>query len=115
MTGNQDSGYDAYLIAWRCGMFLADRTGGLGEHGVGIRSDQPNRADNNDENHSQHDSLFRDVLAFFSFESKAKVAHNTNSPLLTILVFCLRPREDLAGRVRMRRTATVRKPAVAAP
>jgi len=41
---------------------LLDGTGYRGKDVVGIRANQPNSADNNDQNHSQHNSVLSDVL-----------------------------------------------------
>ena len=41
---------------------LLDGTGYRGKDVVGIRANQSNSADNNDQNHSQHNSVLSDVL-----------------------------------------------------
>ena len=41
---------------------LLDRAADLRKHGVRIRSDEPDRAHNDHQNHSQHDCVFRNVL-----------------------------------------------------
>ena len=43
-------------------MRLLNSAADLGEYVVGIRSDESNRAYNDDQNHSQHDRVLRDVL-----------------------------------------------------
>jgi hypothetical protein len=41
---------------------LLDRAGYGRENVVGVAADQPDGADNNNQNHSQHNSIFSDVL-----------------------------------------------------
>jgi hypothetical protein len=41
---------------------LLDRAGYGRENVVGVAPDKPDGADNNDQNHSQHDSIFSNVL-----------------------------------------------------
>lgn len=42
---------------------LLNRAADLGKYVVGIRSDEPDRAHDNNQNHSQHNGVFCDVLA----------------------------------------------------
>jgi hypothetical protein len=44
---------------------LLNRASNLRKDIVRVRSDQPDRAHDNDENDGQHDGVFRDVLALF--------------------------------------------------
>ena len=46
-----------------CRRLLGNAAGSLRKHGVGVRPNQANRANDNDENHGQHNSIFRDILA----------------------------------------------------
>jgi len=43
---------------------LLDGTSDRGEYGVGTGPDELNGSDHNDENHRQHDCIFRDILSF---------------------------------------------------
>jgi hypothetical protein len=45
------------------GFRLLYRAADLREHTVGIRTDETDRAHDNDENYRQHDRVFRNVLA----------------------------------------------------
>ena len=59
------------------GRCLLDGAADLGEYVVGIRSDESNRADNDDQNYSQHYSVFGDILAFlFAPESAHKLVQH---------------------------------------
>jgi hypothetical protein len=46
---------------------LLNRTANLREHVVGVRSDEPDGAHYNDENYSQHDCIFCNVLTTLIF------------------------------------------------
>src|SRR5215469_8266259 len=48
---------------------LGNRTRGLREHVVGIRTDEAYRPHHDDQNYRQHHSIFCDVLALFAPES----------------------------------------------
>jgi hypothetical protein len=43
---------------------LLDGTGDRREYVIGIGPDEPNRSNDNDENHRQHNCILRDVLSF---------------------------------------------------
>ena len=54
----------------------------LRENIVGIRSDEPNRADYEHEDDSQHHRIFRNVLTFISEEKVDYISHGKPSILL---------------------------------
>jgi len=57
MVGGRRPGLQMYYC-----LCLLDAAANLGEYVVGIRPDEPDRAHNDDQNHSQHNCVFRDVL-----------------------------------------------------
>ena len=52
------------------------------EHVVGIRSDQPNRAHDDNQNHGQHDRVFRNILSLLiSQQLLKKLTHPSTSQI----------------------------------
>jgi len=55
--------------------YLLQRTCHTGERVVGVRADQPQRANHNHQNHCQHYCVFGDVLPLFPPQYTEEVSH----------------------------------------
>jgi len=72
---------------------LLNRAGHRGEDVVGVCTDQSNRTDNNDQNHSQHHGILRDVLTAIISQDFGKNRHFI-SPFESDFAPALAPRQS---------------------
>lgn len=75
MLRTTDSPTSTFLFLFRNQNNLGNRAGDLREHGVSVGADQPDGSNHDDQNYSQHDSVFGDVLAILGREGNGRLAH----------------------------------------
>jgi hypothetical protein len=70
-------------IAPESNCLLLDRTGDRGEYIIGIGPDEPHSSDDNDQDHCQHNRVFRDILSFL-FAPKSAYQRHKKAPFLFV-------------------------------